>query len=142
MIISAETFLYFEYRDFTLIAYSNLIAMLAQFFYLFSVVSCCKPYQLGSIRCFRRNDFSRWSAFCGTSFSNIAMNIVGGWNAEIISLVMATLGSLTLASNNIIFSILANAWVFTALGVSVALAIFVGNAIGAHDISLARKISF
>ena len=71
----------------------------------------------------------------------LALEIVEGWNGELMNLIIATIGSGTLAAQNIVFNIATIFWIFTAFGVSQSLAIFVGNAMGGHHVNLAKKIS-
>ena len=119
----------------------NFVGMLAQLVFLLSVVLCCRPHHPRTFHCPRRQDFIHWRTFCGIAVLTVALEVVEGWNGEIMNLVLATLDPVILAANNILFSVVANAWIFTAFGVCTALAIFVGNAIGAKDVRLARRFS-
>ncbi len=71
----------------------------------------------------------------------MVLEVVDGWNSEIMNLVIATLSSTTLSAQNIVYNINGNIWVLTAFGFSTSLSILIGNAMGMRKIHLAKTIA-
>ena len=124
-----------------IIPLTNLIGFLGQFFFLLLVSKYNSKVVPETARCCRCSDFSNWSAFCGIALFTLALEIIDGWNSQLMTFIVATLDATALAAQSIIFNINGNIWIFTAFGISTSLSILVGNAMGNGQVQLAKKLS-
>lgn len=122
--------------------FTFIMANLMQFLFLIAIVLGCSLHTEGTLRCLRWSDLHNWGPFVYIALITLAIEIIEGYNAEIMSLIIATISSTTLAAQNLLFCIQVNLYFFIAFGVSTTVAIFVGNFVGMKEVHLARKIAW
>ena len=82
-----------------------------------------------------------WGEFCKLAIPSVLIEIIEGYNFELVTLIVAAISQTALAAQNITGNISGIFWIFTAFGVATSLSIVIGNAMGMGKVTLAKRVA-
>ena len=123
-----------------LIAWAAVTGYILQYIFLLVLFPC----GVGEVRARRwcvAADMRHWGEFCKLAIPSVLIEIIEGYNFELVTLIVAAISQTALAAQNITGNISGIFWIFTAFGVATSLSIVIGNAMGMGKVTLAKRVA-